>query len=115
MGEALCGKLTRDFRVVATLSDHPAPVSGLPRSGKKSASIVKVLPAVRPAGAARSRVSGSNHSHRSATSGSMRDALTAGPQHAVKAVTPTVITAAANVAKSVGFPATRQRRRGGLV
>jgi hypothetical protein len=32
----------------------------------------------------------------------MRDALTAGPQHAVKAVTPTVITAAANVAKSVG-------------
>ena len=32
----------------------------------------------------------------------MRDALTAGPQHAVKAVTPTVVTAAAKVAKSVG-------------
>ena len=43
-----------------------------------------------------------NHSHRSATSGSTRDALIAGPQHAVKAVRPTVITAVANVAKSVG-------------
>ena len=32
----------------------------------------------------------------------MRDALTAGPQHAAKAVPPTVAPAAANVAKSVG-------------
>ena len=32
----------------------------------------------------------------------MRDALTAGPQHAAKAVPPTVAAAAANVAKSVG-------------
>jgi hypothetical protein len=32
----------------------------------------------------------------------MRDALTAGPQHAAMAVAPTVATAAVNVAKSVG-------------
>ena len=42
------------------------------------------------------------HSHRSATSGSMRDALIAGQKHAAKAVLRTVATAAANVARSVG-------------
>ncbi len=44
----------------------------------------------------------SDYSHRSATSGSTRDALTAGAQHAANAVTPTVATAAANVGEIGG-------------
>lgn len=42
----------------------------------------------------------------------MRNALTAGPQHAAKAVPPTVAPAAANVNNEVGSPGASEGKRG---